>query len=73
LGRTPKDREWIDLIRRMWQANPSWGSPRIRAELTKLALQVSAATVRKYRPKAVFTGPMATARSGTPPMLATGT
>ncbi|MBM3865423.1 MAG: transposase [Verrucomicrobia bacterium] len=51
VGRTPKDRELIDLIRRMWQANPTWGSPRIRAELAKLGLQVSAATVRKYRPK----------------------
>jgi transposase InsO family protein len=51
LGRTPKDRELIGLIRRMWQANPTWGSPRIRAELAKLGLQVSAATVRKYRPK----------------------
>jgi transposase InsO family protein len=50
-GRTPKDRELIDLIRRMWQANPTWRSPRIRAELAKLGLQVSAATVRKYRPK----------------------
>jgi len=35
----------------MWQDNPTWGSPRIRAELAKLGLQVSAATVRKYRPK----------------------
>ena len=35
----------------MWQANPTWGSPRIRAELAKLGLQVSASTVRKYRPK----------------------
>ncbi len=51
LGRTPKDRELIDLIRRMWQSNPTWGSPRIRAELAKLGLQVSAATIRKYRPK----------------------
>ncbi len=50
-GRTPKDRELIDLIRRMWQANPTWGSPRIRAELAKLGLHVSVATVRKYRPK----------------------
>lgn len=49
-GRTPIDRESIALIRRMWQANPTWGSPRIRAELAKLGLQVSAATVRKYRP-----------------------
>ena len=51
LGRTPKDRELVDLIRRMWQANPTWGSPRIHAELAKLGLQVSATTVRKYRPK----------------------
>jgi len=51
LGRTPKDRALVDLIRRMWQANPTWGSPRIRAELAKLGLQVCAATVRKYRPK----------------------
>ncbi len=50
-GRTLKDRELIDLLRRMWQANPTWGSPRIRAELAKLGLEVSAATVRKYRPK----------------------
>ena len=50
-GRTPKDRELVDLIRRMWQANPTWGSPRIRAELAKLGLQISAATIRKYRPK----------------------
>jgi putative transposase len=35
----------------MWQANPTWGSPRIRAELAKLGLEVSAATVRKYRPR----------------------
>lgn len=28
-GRTPKDRKLIDLIRRMWQINPTWGSPRI--------------------------------------------
>jgi hypothetical protein len=50
-GRTPKDRELIKLIRRMWQANPTWGSPRIRAELAKLGLQISATTVRKHRPK----------------------
>lgn len=51
LGSHPEGRELVGLIRRMWQANPTWGSPRIRAELTKLGLRVSAATVRKYRPK----------------------
>jgi transposase InsO family protein len=41
----------IRLIRRMWEANPTWGSPRIRDELAKLGLQASTATIRKYRPK----------------------
>ena len=41
----------IQLIRRMWSANPTWGSPRIRDELAKLGLQASTATIRKYRPK----------------------
>ena len=50
-GRPQIDRDLIDLIRRMWRANPTWGSPRIRAELAKLGLRMSAATVRKYRPK----------------------
>jgi putative transposase len=35
----------------MWQANSTWGSPRIRDELAKLGLQVSDSTIRKYRPK----------------------
>ena len=35
----------------MWEANPTWGSPRIRAELAKLGLKVSDSTVRKYRPR----------------------
>jgi transposase InsO family protein len=50
-GRPPIDRELIQLIRRMWQANPTWGSPRIRDELAKLGLQVSDSTIRKYRPR----------------------
>jgi hypothetical protein len=41
----------IRLIRRMWQANPTWGSPRIRDELAKLGLRVSDSTIRKYRPR----------------------
>jgi transposase InsO family protein len=49
-GRPPIDRELIRLIRRMWEANPTWGSPRIRDELAKLGLQVSDSTIRKYRP-----------------------
>src|SRR5258707_5877582 len=50
-GRPGKDRELIQLIRRMWSLNPTWGSPRIRDELAKLGLKASTATIRKYRPK----------------------
>jgi len=35
----------------MWQANPTWGSPRIQAELAKLSIHVSVSTIRKYRPR----------------------
>jgi putative transposase len=51
LGRPGTDPELIQLIRRMWAVNPTWGSPRIRDELAKLGLGVSTATIRKYRPK----------------------
>ena len=51
MGRPGKDQELIQLIRRMWSVNPTWGSPRIRDELAKLGLEVSVATIRKYRPK----------------------
>jgi hypothetical protein len=47
----------------MWEANPTWGSPRIHAELAKLGLKVSAATVRKYRPKGERRPPSQTWRS----------
>jgi putative transposase len=39
------------LIRDMWQANPTWGSPRIVGELRMLGLNVAKSTVEKYRPK----------------------
>jgi len=32
LGRPGTDRELIQLIRRMWAVNPTWGSPRLRDE-----------------------------------------
>ena len=50
-GRPTKDPELIRLIRQMWVANPTWGSPRIQDELAKLGLHASTATIRKYRPK----------------------
>lgn len=39
------------LIRRMWHANPTWGAPRIVAELNKLGIEVAKATVEKYKPR----------------------
>lgn len=38
-------------IRRIALENPTWGSPRIQAELVKLGYKVSEATVNRYRPK----------------------
>ena len=40
----------INLIKQMWKDNPTWGSPRIRRELLKLGITVSATTIRKYKP-----------------------
>jgi putative transposase len=38
-----------DLIRRMSRENPTWGVPRIQAELNLLGYQVAESTVAKYR------------------------
>jgi putative transposase len=40
-----------DLIRRMRQANPLWGAPRIHGELLKLGIAVAQSTVAKYLPR----------------------
>ena len=50
-GRPAISLELRRLIRRMWQANPTWGSPRIVAELQKLGIDSAKSTVEKYRPK----------------------
>ena len=50
-GRPAVDRALVQLIRRMWEVNPTWGSPRIRDELAKLGISISTATIRKYRPE----------------------
>jgi len=47
-GRPQIARQLRKLIRRMWQANPTWGSPRIVAELRKLGIDVAKSTVEKY-------------------------
>ena len=48
-GRPPIPKEVRDLIRRMSQANPMWGSPRILRELRKLGIEVAKSTVENYR------------------------
>jgi hypothetical protein len=47
-GRPPIAKEVRDLIRKMSESNPSWGSPRIRSELRKLGINVAKSTVEKY-------------------------
>jgi len=47
-GRPPVSEEIKGLIRRMSEANVSWGSPRIVGELRKLGIDVSKSTVEKY-------------------------
>lgn len=49
-GRPPIALELIRLSLGMWQANPTWDSPRLRGELAKLVLHVSDSTIRTYRP-----------------------
>jgi transposase InsO family protein len=48
-GRPALAKEVRDLIRQMWQANPTWGSPQIVGELRKLGIAVAKSTVEKYR------------------------
>jgi len=48
-GRPAMTKDVRDLIRDMWQANPTWGAPRIVGELRKLGITVAKSTVEKYR------------------------
>lgn len=50
-GRPRISTELRELIRRMWRANPTWGSPRIVGELRKLGISVAKSTVERYRPR----------------------
>jgi putative transposase len=48
-GRPAVAQEVRALIQAMWQANPTWGSPRIVGELRKLGIDVAKSTVETYR------------------------
>jgi putative transposase len=50
-GRPSVNTELKELIRRMAQANPLWGAPRIHGELIKLGIEVSERTVSRLMPK----------------------
>jgi putative transposase len=50
-GRPALAKEVRDLIRDMWRANLTWGSPRMVGELRKLGITVAKSTVEKYRPR----------------------
>ncbi len=52
-GRPPICREIRDLIRQISRENPTWGAPRIKAELRLLGYDVAESTVAKYRIKPV--------------------
>jgi len=44
-GRPGMNRELWDLVRKMAEANPLWGAPRIHGELLKLGIEISERTV----------------------------
>jgi transposase InsO family protein len=48
-GRPQVAKEIRGLIRKMSEANPTWGSPRLVGELRKLGIDVAKSTVEKYR------------------------
>jgi len=48
-GRSRISRELRMLIARMWEANPTWGSPKIVAELAMLGIGVAKSTVEMYQ------------------------
>ena len=50
-GRPAISKAVRELIRDMWQSNPTWGSPRIVGEFRKLGINVAKSTVEKYRPR----------------------
>ena len=51
IGRPAVSKEIRDLIRELSSSNVLWGTPRLHAELQKLSIDVSQATVAKYMVK----------------------
>ncbi|MDA9983152.1 hypothetical protein N9H39_10610, partial [Gammaproteobacteria bacterium] len=51
-GRPRISRELRKLIGRMWEANPTWGSPKIVAEFAMLGIDVAKSTVDKVSAQA---------------------
>ena len=50
-GRPGTRRELRDLVRKMAEANPLWGAPRIQGELLKLGIEISERTVSRLMPR----------------------
>ena len=50
-GRPGTGKEIRELVRKMANANPTWGSPRIHGELLKLGIKISERTVARLMPK----------------------
>jgi len=50
-GRPPVSAAVRDLVRKMAQANPLWGAPRIHGELLKLGIAISERTVSRLMPR----------------------
>jgi putative transposase len=50
-GRQPVSTGVRALVRKMSQANPYWGAPRIHGELLKLGIEISERTVSRLMPK----------------------
>jgi transposase InsO family protein len=50
-GQPPINPEIRDLVRRMAEANPLWGAPRIHGELLKLGIEISERTISNLMPR----------------------
>ena len=62
-GRPPISPDVLNLIRRMAEANPLWGAPRIHGELLKLGIEISERTVSNLMPPRGPKAPSQTWRS----------